>query len=750
MIKSNIFFISVTIILGFINLGWSKESDLELKKNEVYEIDTCLSYFIDDATNFGINSIICNDKIFAPIVELDSNLISTKVIWLKFKVQNTSSKNVEWLLKIGNAEKIEVYVSIEDSVIDSIKSGYLIPYAQHQIPQFYDLNSLIKLNFLPDKTYTVFIKMQNYTGVQKSSAYLLQYNDFVEKSSQKNLIQGLFNGMLIIMILYHLLIFFSIREKSYLHYTFYLFSMLMVFLLPFNYLWQLYVGPFYYIGCIAGYIIQILPVFGFLLFLQSFVHTKIVLPKWNRIVNYLKLILIVLPIISSIVFFNSRNIFLGFLILNISIVSIIIILGVLLFKISQFSDINSRYFVSGSILLAFSAMIGVLFLIFPLGIPYLPQYIIQVGTVFQILIFALGLGRKIKDIEYQNQQTQYDLIAQLEENKGLQNKVNRELEHKVWERTSFIEQQKEEIMAQRDDLENTNKILEDQNHEILEQKYLLEKIHKETTDSINYARRIQNAVLPKAREVNKYLPKSFIFYKPKDIVSGDFYFIKKIDNKLIIVAADCTGHGVPGAFMSILGISKLNEIVEKKRHNSAAEILNLLREDIKCSLRQIGELGEQRDGIDIALCIIDLDNFELNYSGAHCPLIIFRKNIISKVSELIEIKADSQPVGIHLKETPFSNHFIQLRLDDMFYIYSDGYHSQFGGELGRSYSTSRFKSFLTSICNESMEEQKKSLEFEFNRWKNDNPQLDDILVVGAKITEDIFRVRTKAQAMVKY
>ncbi len=285
------------------------------------------------------------------------------------------------------------------------------------------------------------------------------------------------------------------------------------------------------------------------------------------------------------------------------------------------------------------------------------------------------------------------------------------LEEIVKERTEEIAKSKEEIEMQRDHLYR-------QRQEII--------------DSINYAKKIQEAVLPSTDYSEEIMNEHFIIFKPRDIVSGDFYWMKKINNFIIVVAADCTGHGVPGAFMSMLGNSYLNEIVTRRSLDSAGQILNRLRSKVKKSLHQKGAEGEQKDGMDIALVIIDEETMELQYSGAYNPLYLIR-NINPENPEFIELKADRQPIGIHINEKEFSNHKIQLEKGDALYIFSDGYIDQFGGEAGGKYKTVRFKEMLLSIQDRSMVDQKFALEQTFTKWKRDLKQVDDVLVMGMKI-----------------
>ena len=254
-----------------------------------------------------------------------------------------------------------------------------------------------------------------------------------------------------------------------------------------------------------------------------------------------------------------------------------------------------------------------------------------------------------------------------------------------------------------------------------------ERQRKELTDSIKYASYIQSALLPSKELFNRLLPEHFILFKPRDVVSGDFYWLSKFKNNIIVAAADCTGHGVPGAFMSMLGISFLNEIVGKGCFHSAAAILNQLRERVMKTLHQTGDKKEQKDGMDISLCLIDFENHQLQFAGANNPIYIVRDG------NLFEIKGDRMPIGINIiEERSFTNHLIDIEQDDMIYLITDGYPDQFGGINERKLKYKPFKDILLKIYKLEMELQMQMLEDELHRWQGNLSQIDDILIIGFK------------------
>jgi len=278
-----------------------------------------------------------------------------------------------------------------------------------------------------------------------------------------------------------------------------------------------------------------------------------------------------------------------------------------------------------------------------------------------------------------------------------------------------------------EDLRQANQNLE---QKVIERTKQIEQQNINITDSIHYASRIQSALLPPVEELNRVLPSYFILNRPKDIVSGDYYWVSTKGDKLLFALADCTGHGVPGAFMSIMGINFLNEIVNKAEVVVANEVLNELREHLVTSLRQTGDKDETRDGMEMALCVIDFESHTLQYSGAFRPMYLIRDK------ELHVIKGDSMPIGIYYKEEiPFSNKEMQFKENDIIYLFSDGYVDQIGGPDRKTFRSRKFKKLLVDIHHMPMKEQKAMLENEYNAWRLDHEQIDDIMVMGIRFTK---------------
>jgi len=266
------------------------------------------------------------------------------------------------------------------------------------------------------------------------------------------------------------------------------------------------------------------------------------------------------------------------------------------------------------------------------------------------------------------------------------------------------------------------------------------------TDSINYAKRIQSAALPSPPYLDNILSDFFTIFKPKDIISGDFYCVREIDGFKIVIVADSTGHGVPGALMGMLGVTLLNEQFRFFGLRQPGVILGHLRNKVKEILVQEGSVNDQKDGMDMAITIIDHENKELQYAGANIPLYLIRKkeqlagtdkipysSVENDDYELYAIKGDKQPIGIHWEEKEFTNHLIKLQENDSLYTFSDGFVDQYGGEKRKKFKTRNFKKLLLSVQAESMENQKKLLEEAFDKWRGSHEQIDDVCVFGVSI-----------------
>ncbi len=271
-----------------------------------------------------------------------------------------------------------------------------------------------------------------------------------------------------------------------------------------------------------------------------------------------------------------------------------------------------------------------------------------------------------------------------------------------------------------------NNVLKQQAVEINFQKQVVEEKNKDITDSISYAKLIQEAILPSKELKFKLFKDVFMLYKPKDIVSGDFYWYTERNGKKIIAAVDCTGHGVPGAFMSMIGNSFLNEIINEKGTTKPSEILDLLRDNVIFSLKQ--KESENKDGMDISIICFDEKNNTVEFAGANNPLWYIRDG------KMNEIKGDKQPIGLyHWDSKPFTNHKIELQKGDVLFIFTDGYADQFGGQEGKKFKYKPLQELLLANSDKPMHDHKMILNKAFESWRGGLDQVDDVLIIGIRV-----------------
>jgi serine phosphatase RsbU (regulator of sigma subunit) len=370
-----------------------------------------------------------------------------------------------------------------------------------------------------------------------------------------------------------------------------------------------------------------------------------------------------------------------------------------------------------------------------------------VKPVQQLRVMLLSLGRGIfprDEIEYRNDEIGDMSIAL----NGLVDGLNRttnfskeigsgNFDHE-YQPLSNEDTLGQALLKMRDELRENERILEakvierteqvvKQKAEIEEKSRKLEDLYKNVTDSIKYAKHIQESILPSEQSITKLLPEFFIFYRPKDIVSGDFYWFNIKKESFFIAAVDCTGHGVPGAFMSIVGCNHLNQSLEKE-NITASSLLDGLNQGVSRTLHMASEGYTVKDGMDIALCGVDMKRKKLQFAGAFNPLYIVRDG------EFSEIKPDKFPIGSYMEDPrDYTNHEIDIHSGDTFYIFTDGYADQFGGPHGKKFMYKKFRELIMSIQPKTMKEQGVLLGEAMDEWKANTSQIDDILVIGFRI-----------------
>lgn len=284
------------------------------------------------------------------------------------------------------------------------------------------------------------------------------------------------------------------------------------------------------------------------------------------------------------------------------------------------------------------------------------------------------------------------------------------------------------ILGQTRSLHKANNLLKEKEEalrQIALQREELEFKNRNITDSIVYAKKIQEALIPSKSFFEKHFLESFILFMPRDIISGDFYYIREINGKTWVVLADCTGHGVPGALMSMIGLQTIDRVIQTGEHSEPSEILNLLNREVDSIIHWEEDSSHGiKDGMDIAVCCIDKTKNELSFSGAFLPLYMIRDG------KLTETKGDKQFIGSSLTDSHYTNHVIAMEDGDIYYLLSDGYSDQFGGPENKKFMNRRLRYLLVTIHEYPLKDQGEILEDNFNTWKGVNDQIDDVLMVG--------------------
>jgi two-component system, sensor histidine kinase LadS len=608
--------------------------------------------------------------------------------WVRFYLRNESADYYKWLIEIVDPHINHVDLYMEDSAGNFIKhsTGNYLPFLQRG---YHHKNFVYDIDVPKDhsKVKTFYLRMESENSF--AFIYNIRSNRYFDKYSlNEYYLLGMYYGMILIMALYNLLMYFSVRERPYILYVMYVLTGGLMSLLEdgtgFEYVWPSYpeINKWIYIFT------PLLFLFFFSLYAKSFLEVKKQAPRLNKIIN-ISLVLYFCYLFIDLFISPKPAVFAVFMIPFI----LMYIAGIRIF-LKGYRP--ARYFIVGYsfvIVSFFLYLLRIYGLLGP-GDP-LTVYAFNYGLVFEIVIFSLALSDRVKIIKMEKDAAQKKIIEQLVDNEKQIEKAKKELESKVEERTQE-----------------------------------LNKRNKDITDSITYAKRLQEAVLPHERTAGMILKEHFILYIPKAIVSGDFYWIHQKGTQVIFAAVDCTGHGVPGGFMSILAHNILNLVVKEMNLTRPGQILTEVNKKVNETLSSSNDFMDGEYGMDVALINLDREKMEIQYAGAYNPLYIIRKG------ELLETRADRISIGNTSNNVRnyFTNHIINVEKGDMLYIFSDGFADQFGGPNRRKFMLGSFNKLLIEIHSLSMDAQKEKLNKVFAEWKGSNDQIDDILVMGVRVS----------------
>lgn len=624
--------------------------------------------------------------------EIPNYNVTSSNIWCRLRLVNRSATSL-WFLESSNAslDRIEVFTKDSSGIFRGAVSGFstLIKEREFRISQ-----PVFKMVLPKDSVVTCFICLNDQVPLQVHLTLGTQ-RDFIEKIQRQDILNGGFFGVLLMLMIYNLFIYFSVRDKVYFFYVLYVFS------------------NFIFIGLVTGYAIHLPewastfirnhpPVVAFLLGSTSclfgifFLDLKRTYVKGYRITTWFLVVFLSVPIIDFSGFHRTATVTVQILGLTFAFLSLT--MGIIVWK-RGYTPAKLFLFAYGFYLSGLIVYISADLTLLPFNV--FTHNALEIGTAIEAILLSMAVADKINSFKREKELAQEQALTEIRKNAQLIVQQNVILEQKVKERTA----------------------------ELREQKEVVEEKQKEILDSIRYAKRIQNTLLAHRDFVDEHFPENFIFFKPKDIVSGDFYWAARCENKFYFAVCDSTGHGVPGAFMSLLNIRFLNEAIAEKRIEKPGEVFNYVRDRLVESISQ----DEQKDGMDGILICYDCERGELEYAAANnAPLLINAQGIT-------ELPADKMPVGKGEKNQSFTNYKISPVAGDMLIVYTDGFADQFGGPRGKKFKYRQLNELLQKKSDQHASKQLLELEMVFDSWKAELEQVDDVCVVGIRVPPEISR-----------
>jgi serine phosphatase RsbU (regulator of sigma subunit) len=664
-----------------------------------------LRIFKDETSQMTLKELlqVSNDK-FAPPKDDSPNYGYTKsVIFAKFSLRNQDTKQQEVLLEIDYPvlDDVRFYLLDEASnIVKEYKTGDWLPFGQRELPT---RNFVFSLPLEPYKTYTVVLRIKNDSTVSFPIT-LWQPDNFWKAENYSMWWFGIFYGIMLVMLLYNLFIYSVLKEPSYLWYVLNIIA-IVLFQLAFN-----GIGFQYLWGNIPGFNHFNMPLAASLLTLFSIGFSRLFLNTAvkQQVLDKIFIVLIAIAIITAFLsFFITQRISLRFATFMVLPSSIAILYGG--FNALRQGYRPARFFVVSWLVYLIGALLVALRGLGLTPTNFITTYSIQIGSAIEVILLSLALADRINTLRKE--------IAQ------------RALEKERLEKEK--EREMREVMEQQN--ERLEQLVTERTHELFDK-------NKQLTDSIQYAQRIQKAILPSKDTLIRYFPECFIYFKPRDIVSGDFYWFGEKDNKIVIAVVDCTGHGVPGAFMSMIGNTLLNQIVLERGVTRPAEILNQLHQEVRTLLKQNDEDGS-KDGMDMSICVYHQLHHIIEFAGANNPMYLIKNG------ELIEYKADRMGIGgTHKNENEhFTNHIIKLGSEDVsIYLFTDGYADQFGEKTGSKFMARNLKKMLLELSHlKSMKAQHLEINKTMEEWRGKEKQLDDQLMIGFRISASASRTHAE-------
>jgi serine phosphatase RsbU (regulator of sigma subunit) len=639
------------------------------------------------------------DFSFSPITLDNTNLqFTTSNYWVKFKIRYEGTEAKEFFIRAARpiTNLVQLYVPDTGGVYTIKKSGDGIAFAEKDVAH---RSTVFQIKLYPGTESEFYLLLGSDGEVINLPIQISDNSTFRERDYSEQYFLGIYYGMLLFVFLLYFYFFWVLRKHVFFYYVFYVLSIALL--------------QFSLDGLAAQYFFPNNPWMASHMVLFSASMTLFFVTKYAKdfldtVTHFPKLTTYVYNTIIILAFlFFGMSMFNGFIyelvfpLVNVlSLLATLIILYTVYLRHKKGAPVTPLFTIA-FVFLTLGAIVFILNNLSLIPNNFITENGLKLGNGLEVIFLSFSMVKRYRELQEEKEKAQAETLKQLQEMNRMTDQINIQLEIQVKERTAEISAQKEIIEAK----------------------------NKDITDSILYTRRIQDAVLAAPGSFETHFQNSFIYYQPKDIVSGDFYWFTKRNDKIIVASADCTGHGVPGAFMAMLGNTLLNEIVSEKGITQPSEILNALRNGIINSLKQGNASSDTKDGMDIALISYDKRTSILEYAGAKNPLYIIRNN------ELIEVKADRFPVGVYSKDElqPFVNHSEKIQKNDCIYIFTDGFADQFGGAVGKKFKYSQLREILIKIHLLEMKDQKTALINTFESWKGSLEQVDDVLIVGIRI-----------------
>ncbi len=609
-------------------------------------------------------------------------------IWLKIETKNLSEEALIEL-RNSNLDVIDFYAKKQEKYFLLEQTGDHFKYNHRKVKSRF-------FQFQPGESTEIIFRIENY-GDQLFIPIKVHDGEVLNNQNyQEQIVFGIYYGLCLFAFLLNVFLFLKIRERSNLFYSLYLVGIVLLQLAldghGFQYLWSENV----FLAKHAPSLMASLSIFFLILFSQSFLNLKTMMPKSNKVFSAIGGLVFINIILSLL----PPTYWISVLLINVLTLVLNIIIIPVAFSAVKRKFKPAKFFLLAFILLIISVFVFVLRNFGVLESNFFTDYCLQMGSTAEVVLLTFAIVDKFNSYKE-------DAVTRLEKINQIQSEQNVILEAKVLQRTE----------------------------QITEQKDLLQQKNSEIIDSINYAKRIQTALIPSIEEVKNCLSQSFVFWEPKDIVSGDFYWVSDVttttggeESRLTtFCVGDCTGHGVPGAILSVLGLKILNMTVKNKLINSTSEALEYLDQEFIKTFHIEGGVQVIQDGMDIGFCALDRANKKLHFSGARNGVYIIRNK------ELIELKGDKRSIGSKEITERFTQQCFDLEENDMIVLYSDGYADQFGGEREKKFKYQPMKNLLIQNSELDMESQLSALKKAFHDWKGIVEQTDDVCIVGVRV-----------------